>query len=104
MGNFVLVKWALIEPYSSQQEKSFSKLLKATDHLFTALEHSEKNTPIKADKDKTFIFEQLSSARKELMSEELKALRIRLVNKRNQKWQLGAPKKITYLFLELHLD
>ena len=45
LGNFVLVKWALIEPYSSQQEKSFSKLLKATDHLFTALEHSEKKYP-----------------------------------------------------------
>ena len=85
LANFFLVKWALIDPYSIQQERRFSKLLRATDYLFTALEHSEKNPLIRTDKNKAFIYKQLSFAREELMSEELKALRMRLVNKRNQK-------------------
>ena len=84
LANFFLVKWALIDAHYSFQEKRFTKLLRATDHLFTALEHSEKSPTNGINKNKAFISRQLSLAREELMSEELKALRIRLVNKKNQ--------------------
>jgi len=80
--NFFLVKWALIDRHFSFQEKRFSKLMRATDYLFTALEHSEKSAFNKEKKNNAFLFKQLSLARKELMSEDLKALRIRLTKEK----------------------
>ena len=82
LANFFLVKWALIDRQNSFQEERFSKLLRATDYLFTALEHSEISKADKVKKNKAFISQQLSLARKELMSDELKALRIKLTTKR----------------------
>ena len=82
LANFFLVKWALIDRQNSFQEQRFSKLLRATDYLFTALEHSEISKADKVKKNNEFISQQLSLARKELMSDELKVLRIKLTTKR----------------------
>ena len=82
LANFFLVKWALIDRQNSFQEQRFSKLLRATDYLFTALEHSEISKAGKVEKNNGFISQQLSLARKELMSDELKILRIKLNTKR----------------------
>ena len=82
LANFFLVKWALIDRQNSFQEQRFSKLLRATDYLFTALEHSEISKADKVKKNNEFISQQLSLARKELMSDELKVLRIKLTTER----------------------
>ena len=81
LANFFLVKWALIDRQNSFQEQRFSKLLRATDYLFTALEHSEISKAGNVEKSNEFISQQLSLARKELMSDELKVLRIKLTTK-----------------------
>ena len=77
LANFFLVKWALIDRQSSFQEARLSKLLRATDYLFTALEHSEVSKAGRTKKNNDFISKQLSLAREELMSDELKVLRIK---------------------------
>ena len=77
LGNFFLVKWSLVDKIDSFHEKRLGHLLRATDYLFTALEHSEKKLPINVKKERSFIESQLNSARKELMSEELRVLRIK---------------------------
>ena len=81
LANFFLVKWALIDRHNAFQEKRFSKLLKATDHLFTALKYSEVNKASRTEKSNAFISHQLSLVREVLMSNELKALRIKLSTK-----------------------
>ncbi len=78
LANFFLVKWSLVDRQNSFQEQRFAKLLRATDYLFTALEHSEISKGAQTKRNNAFISQQLSLARKELMSDELKTLRIKL--------------------------
>ena len=81
LGNFFLVKWSLADRIDSFHEKRLAHLLRATDYLFTALEHSEKKLPSDVKKERLFIKSQLNFARKELMSKELRALRVKLQRK-----------------------
>ena len=83
LANFFLVKWALIDRHNSFQEQRFSKLLRATDYLFTALEHSEISQRGQVIRNNEFISKQLNLAREELMSDELKVLRIKLSTRNN---------------------